>query len=245
LLSSPACYDHNMKFLIVEDEARTAAFLRTGLTEEGFAVDIACNSEQAEEAVTANDYDLILLDVMLPGENGFILCKRWRERGLTTPIIFLTARDEIEDRVQGLNLGGDDYLVKPFSFEELVARIRANLRRSIAQPAPEIHLGDLVVDTNRKRAALGGKPVPLTAREYQLLEYLAHHRGTVVSRARLWEHVWESGNEPDSNVVDVYIRYLRNKLGHERIQTLRGMGYLLRDDEGGGKRNEASRVDAR
>ena len=111
--------------------------------------------------------------------------------------------------------------------------------------APDIHLGELVVDTNRKRATLGGKPVPLTAREYQLLEYLAHHRGTVVSRTRLWEHVWESGNEPDSNVVDVYIRYLRNKLGHERIQTLRGMGYLLRDDEGGGKRNEASRVDAR
>lgn len=225
-----------MKLLIVEDEARTADFLRTGLTEEGFAVDVASNSAQAEEAVAVYDYDLILLDVMLPGENGFTLCRRWREQGLTKPIIFLTARDDVADRVQGLNLGADDYLVKPFSFDELIARIRANLRRSHAQSAPEIQLGELVIDTNRKRALLGGKPVPLTAREYQLLEYLAHHRGTVVSRTRLWEHVWESNEEPDSNVVDVYIRYLRNKLGHERIQTLRGMGYLLRDDEEGRQR---------
>jgi DNA-binding response OmpR family regulator len=224
-----------VKVLIVEDEARTADFLRAGLSEEGFALDVARNSDEAEEAVAVNDYDLVLLDVMLPGENGFTLCQRWRERGLTTPIIFLTARDEVEDRIQGLNLGGDDYLVKPFSFGELVARIRANLRRSHAQPAPNILLGDLVIETSRKRALLDGKPIPLTAREYQLLEYLAHHCGTVVTRAELWEHVWESGGEPDSNVVDVYIRYLRNKLGHERIQTLRGMGYLLRNVEKGGE----------
>lgn len=224
-----------MKVLIVEDEARTADFLRAGLSEEGFALDVARNSDEAEEAVAVNDYDLVLLDVMLPGENGFTLCQRWRERGLTTPIIFLTARDEVEDRIQGLDLGGDDYLVKPFSFGELVARIRANLRRSHAQPAPNILLGDLVIETSRKRALLDGKPIPLTAREYQLLEYLAHHSGTVVTRAELWEHVWESGGEPDSNVVDVYIRYLRNKLGHERIQTLRGMGYLLRNVEEGGE----------
>jgi two-component system copper resistance phosphate regulon response regulator CusR len=166
---------------------------RAGLTEEGFALDVARNSAEAEEAVAVNDYDLILLDVMLPSENGFTLCRRWREQGLTTPIIFLTARDEVEDRIQGLNLGGDDYLVKPFSFGELVARIRANLRRSHAQPAPNIQLGDLVIETSRKRALLDGKPIPLTAREYQLLEYLAHHCGTVVTRAQLWEHVWESG----------------------------------------------------
>lgn len=223
-----------MKILVVEDEARTADFLQVGLAEESFAVDVARDSDQADTAVHLNDYDLILLDVMLPGESGFTLCKRWRAQGLTMPIIFLTARDDIEDRVQGLNLGGDDYLVKPFSFDELVARIRANLRRSMAHPTPDIHLGDLVIETNRKRALVGGKPVPLTAREYQLLEYLAIHRGTVISRARLWEHVWESGGEPDSNVVDVYIRYLRNKLGPERIQTMRGMGYLLTDESATG-----------
>lgn len=219
-----------MKILIVEDEVRTADFLRAGLTEEGFAVDVARDSDQAQAAINLNDYDVILLDVMLPGENGFALCRKWRAVGLTTPIIFLTARDEIEDRVQGLNLGADDYLVKPFSFDELVARIRANLRRSHFHATPEIHIGNLVVDTNRKRAVVSGKPVPLTAREYQLLEYLASHRGIVISRAKLWEHVWESVWEPDSNVVDVYIRYLRNKLGAHRISTVRGMGYVMNEE---------------
>ena len=222
-----------MKILIVEDEARTVDFLRAGLTEEGFALDVARHSDAAEEAVAVNDYDLILLDVMLPGASGFTLCQRWRARGLTTPIIFLTARDEIADRIEGLNLGGDDYLVKPFSFGELVARIRAHLRRASTQPVPDLQLGDLVIETSRKRALLNGQPVPLTAREYQLLEYLAHQHGAVVTRAQLWEHVWESGGEPDSNVVDVYIRYLRKKLGHARIRTLRGMGYVLCDPAGG------------
>jgi DNA-binding response OmpR family regulator len=216
-----------VKILIVEDERRTADFLKTGLTEEGFAVDVARSGEEADSAVGLNDYDVILLDVMLPGESGFSLCRKWRAEGLTIPIIFLTARDEIEDRVQGLNLGADDYLVKPFSFDELVARIRANLRRSLTLATPEIQIGDLIVDTSRKRAFVSGKTVPLTAREYQLLEYLASHRGIVISRAKLWEHVWESGREPDSNVVDVYIRYLRNKLGPQRISTIRGMGYVM------------------
>ena len=219
-----------MKLLVVEDEGITALFLRRGLSEEGFAVDVVSDGESANEAVGVSEYDLILLDVMLPSEDGFSLCRRWRTQGLTMPILFLTARDEIGDRVQGLNLGGDDYLVKPFSFDELLARVRALLRRGgrDLQP-PEIRIGDLVIDTNRRRVARNESIVPLTSREYQMLEYLARHAGKIVSRTELWEHVWETGSEPDSNVVDVYVRYLRNKLGRspDLIETVRGAGYLL------------------
>lgn len=220
-----------MKVLVVEDEEVTAAFLRRGLTEEGFAVDVAETGPAADEAVSVNEYDVILLDVMLPGEDGFSLCRRWRASGITVAILFLTARDEIADRVQGLGLGGDDYLVKPFAFDELVARVRALLRRS-HQPftPPIIILGSISIDTNRRQATRDGIPIALTAREYHLMEYLARNAGRVVTRAELWDHVWESGSEPDSNVVDVYIRYLRNKLGRdlEAIETVRGGGYLLK-----------------
>jgi two-component system, OmpR family, copper resistance phosphate regulon response regulator CusR len=219
-----------MKLLVVEDEETTAAFLRRGLTEEGWVVDVATDGDRAREAVAVYDYDAILLDVMLPGEDGFSLCRRWRAEGLTLPILFLTARDEIADRVEGLNLGADDYLVKPFAFEELLARVRALLRRgrNIAVPA-EIRIGDLVIDTNRRRVERDGKRIPMTAREYQLLEYLARNAGKIVTRTALWDHVWESGAEPDSNVVDVYVRYLRNKLGRapDLIETVRGAGYVL------------------
>jgi DNA-binding response OmpR family regulator len=221
-----------MKLLVVEDEGITALFLRRGLSEEGFAVDVVSDGESANEAVGVSDYDLILLDVMLPSEDGFSLCQRWRAEGLTTPILFLTARDEIGDRVQGLNLGGDDYLVKPFSFDELLARVRALLRRGRRElQTPDIQIGDLVIDTNRRRVARNGSIVPLTSREYQMLEYLARHAGKIVTRTDLWEHVWETGSEPDSNVVDVYVRYLRNKLGRspDLIETVRGAGYLLED----------------
>jgi DNA-binding response OmpR family regulator len=221
-----------MKLLVVEDESTTALFLRRGLSEEGFAVDVAADGESANHAVTVSDYDAILLDVMLPGEDGFSLCRRWRAQGVTTPILFLTARDEIADRVQGLNLGGDDYLVKPFAFEELLARVRALLRRGRQErQPPEIRIGDLVIDTNRRRVTRGGAIIPLTAREYQMLEYLARRPGKIVTRTELWEHVWETGTEPDSNVVDVYIRYLRNKLGRspDLIETVRGAGYRIEE----------------
>lgn len=220
-----------VKILVVEDEEATANFLRKGLSEEGFAVDVASDAVRAETAVIIHEYDLILLDVMLPIQDGFSLCKQWRESGLTIPILFLTARDAIHDRVQGLELGGDDYLIKPFAFDELLARIRSLLRRGTrpAQPA-QLHFGDIVIDTNRRRVLRNESVIPLTAREYQLLEYLAFNADRVITRTALWEHVWETGAEPDSNVVDVYIRYLRNKLGRdiELIETVRGAGYILK-----------------
>lgn len=219
-----------MKVLVVEDEAPTAAFLRRGLTEEGFAVDIAADAAAAEEAVAVNEYDAIVLDVLLPGADGFSLCERWRTRGVQVPILFLTACDDVADRVRGLDLGGDDYLVKPFAFEELLARLRVLLRRAgSGQAEPELRIGDLVIDPSRRRVSRRGLPVPLTMREFQILEFLARHSGRVVSRAALWEHVWETDAIPDSNVVDVYVRYLRNKLGRDPdlIRTVRGGGYVL------------------
>ena len=219
-----------MKILVVEDEAPTAAFLKRGLGEEGFAVDVARDAAEAAEALGLYDYDLILLDVMLPGSDGFTLCRRWRASGVTAPILFLTAREDVADRVRGLDAGGDDYLVKPFAFAELLARVRALLRRPHAGSVPpEIHVGDLVIDTNRRHVTRAGTAVALTTREYQLLEFLARNAGKIVTRTALWDHVWESGSEPDSNVVDVYVRYLRNKLGRQPdlIRTVRGGGYVL------------------
>lgn len=162
-----------MKLLVVEDEAPTAAYLRRGLSEEGFAVDVAIDAGTADAAMSVYQYDVILLDVMLPGGDGFSLCAKWRGEGVTTPVLFLTARDEVSDRVHGLNLGGDDYLVKPFAFEELLARVRALLRRQSPAGTAVFERGELRIDTARRRVTRGGKVVPLTAREYQLLEYFA------------------------------------------------------------------------
>jgi DNA-binding response OmpR family regulator len=223
-----------VKILVVEDEAPTATALKRGLGEEGFAVDVAADAPAADDAVGVYDYDAIVLDVRLPGGDGFALCRRWREAGLTTPILFLTACDDVADRVRGLDLGGDDYLVKPFAFEELLARVRALVRRGpAAQPSPALRVGDLVIDTARRRVTRAERIVPLTAREYQILEFLARNAGRVVTRTALWEHVWESEAVPDSNVVDVYVRYLRNKLGREPdlIRTVRGGGYVLEGPE--------------
>ena len=223
-----------MKVLVVEDEAPTAAALKRGLGEEGFAVDVATDAPAANEAVRVYEYDAIVLDVRLPGGHGFDLCRRWREAGITTPIIFLTACDDVADRVRGLDLGADDYLVKPFAFEELLARVRALVRRGpAAQASPELRVGDLVIDTARRRVTRGSRIVPLTAREYQMLEFLARNAGRVVTRTALWEHVWESDAVPDSNVVDVYVRYLRNKLHRDPdlIRTVRGGGYVLEAPE--------------
>jgi two-component system copper resistance phosphate regulon response regulator CusR len=218
-----------MKLLIVEDEGPASAFLRRGFSEEGFAVDVAGDVAAAEQAVAVYDYDAIVLDVMLPGGDGFALCRRWRQAGMTTPIIFLTARDDIADRVHGLELGADDYLVKPFAFAELLARVRALLRRRTPPAPAEIRIRDVVIDTARRRVTRGGRPVPLTQREYQLLEHLARHAGLTVTRTALWEHVWDSASIPDSNVVDVYVRRLRDKLGRdpEIIETVRGAGYVM------------------
>lgn len=218
-----------MKLLVVEDEVRGAAFLQRGLVEEGYAVDIARDAPSAEEAVALQSYDLIVLDVMLPGKDGFTLCQQWRRAGVTSPILFLTARDATADLVAGLDQGGDDYLVKPFAFEVLLARIRALLRRTLsARTPPVLVFEELEIDTNTRAVQRAGVPVTLTTREYQLLEYLAFQPERTISRTQLWEHIWETGSEPDSNVVDVYIGYLRQKLGRERIETVRGQGYRLK-----------------
>lgn len=220
----------SVKLLVVEDERAGAEFLRKGLSEEGFAVDVATDGDEADDAVHEIDYDAVILDVMLPGQDGFTLCRRWRAEGIAIPILFLTARDDVADRVRGLNLGGDDYLTKPFAFAELVARVKALGRRDrAAGAAPEIRIGDLLLDTAARRVTRAGRTIPLTAREYQLLEHLARGAGKVVTRRDLWEHVWESDSEPDSNAVDVYVRYLRNKLGRnpDLIRTVRGAGYVL------------------
>lgn len=218
-----------MKLLVVEDERETSAFLRQGLEEEGFVVDAAYDAPSADEAVAVNHYDAIILDVMLPGGDGYELCSQWRRQGLGAPLIFLTARDQVQDRIRGLNLGADDYLVKPFVFAELVARLRAHLRRQEIAPSERIEVGPLVIHLGDHRALLDGEPLPLTAREYLVLERLARSAGRLVSRSELWESVWESGLEPGSNVVDVYIGYLRSKLGSHRdlISTVRGRGYRL------------------
>lgn len=219
-----------MKLLVVEDEPTAAAFLVQGLREEGYAVDSASRSSEADEAVAVYEYDAILLDVMIPGQSGFDLCKKWRSQGITTPILFLTARSEVGDRIQGLDLGGDDYLVKPYSFEELLARVRVMLRRRAGiGGGSTLCFGDLSLDTAAQRAFRNGIEIPLSAKEYQLLEFFAMHAGKLVTRTMLWEHVWESNSEPDSNVVDVYVGYLRKKLGREPefLETRRGQGYMF------------------
>ena len=223
-----------MKLLVVEDEENTLGFLFRGLREEGFVVDLARTAAEADLAVHDQDYDAVLLDVMLPGEDGFSLCRRWRGQGLNVPVLFVTARDSLPDRVEGLNLGADDYLVKPFAFEELLARLHARLRRrqGSAKLQPLL-LGPLELDVAAHQARLHGAPLELTAREFLILELLAANVHQVVSRAQIWEQAWETGAEPSSNVIDVYIGYLRNKLGEARgmLQTVRGLGYRLSPPE--------------
>lgn len=220
-----------MKILIVEDEEITASYLRRGLSEEGYLVEVVHEADLADEAVHLQNFDLILLDIMLPGRDGCSLCREWRSQGLTTPVLILSGRQTIGDRVYGLDSGADDYLVKPFAFEELLARMRALLRRlsSAAPTFREIRIRSLCLDPERKRVTLDGKALELTAREYILLEVLARNAGRVVSRTVLWESAWESHAEPNSNVVDVYIGYLRRKLGDhaDLLKTVRGSGYVL------------------
>ena len=226
-----------MKLLIVEDEAPTAAFLRRGLSEEGFAVDVAADARAAEQFVQVYDYDVIVLDVMLPGGDGFSLCRRWRAAGITTPIIFLTARDEVTDRVHGLELGGDDYLVKPFAFAEVLARLRALLRRGRGVDALRLVSGDVEMDVIARRVTRAGRPVDLTAREFELLECLLRHERQVVSRDTLARDVWHEPARSATldNVIDVHIARLRRKIDAEfpvkMIHTVRGVGFVMREDE--------------
>ena len=220
-----------MRVLVVEDEERIAEFVRNGLTEHGYAVDVACDGDEALDWADVAAFDLIILDVMLPVRDGFDVCRTLRARGLRTPILMLTARDAVEDRVQGLDSGADDYLVKPFAFAELLARLRALTRREPQVRSPVLQLGDLVLDSTTREVTRGGRLLDLTTKEYGLLEYLMRHQNQVLTRTMIAEHVWNYDFDNATNVIDVHIRNLRRKLDDpfpaKLIQTVRGAGYRI------------------
>jgi two-component system copper resistance phosphate regulon response regulator CusR len=221
--------------LVAEDHPTLAASLTEGLREEGYAVDLVTTGDEALRLARAEPYDCILLDIMLPGRDGFEVLKALRHAGRDTPVLCLTARDAIEDRVKGLDSGADDYLLKPFAWEELLARVRTLIRRRHGHPSAILQVADLAIDTVRKSVSRGGRPIRLSAREYGLLEYLAHRRGHVVSRTDMWAHLYDGNDQSTSNVVDVYIGYLRRKVDEgadvKLIHTRRGLGYVLDVEE--------------
>jgi len=220
-----------MRLLLIEDDRKAARLLAKGLQEEGFVVDVAPTGEDGEEKAAVNEYDLIVLDWVLPGKDGLAVCRALRAGATSTPILMLTARDSVADRVSGLSTGADDYLTKPFAFAELLARIRALLRRSrVAQPAV-LRVADLTLDPATRRVTRGYGPVMLTPREYAILEALMRNAGEVVSRTRLTERVWDDASEVLDNLLDVHVSHLRNKIDHGAsvplIHTIRGVGYRL------------------
>ena len=215
-----------MRALVVEDYAPVRDAVVEGLTENGFAVDSSSDGEEGLWYAQQNPYDVIVLDLMLPKRDGMSILKALRAGGSTVPVLVLTAKDGVDDRVRGLDTGADDYLVKPFAFAELLARVRALVRRHYTA-TPVIHVGDLALDTTKRAVVRDGETIALSAREYALLEYLAMRAGQLVTRTEIWEHVYDFHSDAHSNVVDVYIGYLRNKLGAELIETRRGQGYVL------------------
>jgi two-component system OmpR family response regulator len=226
-----------MRALVVEDEVKMAALIRRGLVEEGYAADVARTGEEALWMARATPYDAIVLDVMLPGRNGLEVCRSLRESGVWSPILMLTARDGVEDKVSGLDSGADDYLSKPFSFAELLARLRALTRRGPSERPAVLEVGTLRLDPATRQAWRGQAEVDLSAKEFALLETFMRNPGDVLTRLDLLEHAWDYGYENRSNVVDVYVRYLRAKIdrpfGLDSIETVRGVGYRLRRDGGG------------
>jgi heavy metal response regulator len=220
-----------LRLLVVEDEPGIAAFLKQGLTEEGYAVDVVGDGEQAIAFALSAPYDAIILDILLPKKDGFQVCAELRRRSLRTPILMLTARGAVEDRVRGLDTGADDYLVKPFAFAELLARVRALLRRPAVALPTLLQVGDLTLDPVTRRVQRAGRPIELTPKEFSLLELLMRHPGQVLSRTQIAEHVWNYNFFHQSNVVDVYVRYLRRKIDdgfqHRLIHTVRGAGYKI------------------
>lgn len=223
-----------MRVLIIEDYQPLAKYLEQGLREAGYVVDSALDGEQGLARAEVDEYDAIILDLMLPRLDGFTLLTRLRQRG-ATPVLILSARDSLGDRVQGLDLGADDYLIKPFEFEELLARLRAIVRRRYGTPASLIRIADLELDTTARSVRRAGVSIALSAREYSLLEYLAARRGQVVARSEIKDHVYDFASELSSNVIDVYIGYLRKKVDQDHpqklIQTRRGLGYVLGESE--------------
>lgn len=225
-----------MRILVVEDDTRLANLIAKGLREHAYAVDVATDAEGALVQAAVNQYDAVVLDVVLPRRSGFDVVRELRARGSSVPVLMLTARDAVRDRIAGLDSGADDYLVKPFDFGELVARLRALLRRSPVVLPEEIVVADLVIDTRAQRVHRAGEPISLTAKEYTLLEYLARNAGRVVSRADITAHVWDENHDPFTNAIEVYINRLRRKVDRDGLQPLlgtrRGAGYVLASSDG-------------
>jgi two-component system copper resistance phosphate regulon response regulator CusR len=221
-----------LRILIVEDEPKTSAYARKGLSEHGFVVDVAENGADGSHLALTSDYDLVVLDVMLPGIDGWTVLREIRDRK-TTPVLFLTARDEVADKVKGLELGADDYLVKPFAFSELLARVRSVLRRGGKPAAERLRVGDLEIDPRRRKVSRGEKKIDLTGKEFALLDCLVRNCGEVMSRTLIAEHVWDMNFDSDTNVVDVAMRRLRAKVDDpfevKLIRTVRGVGYVIED----------------
>lgn len=222
-----------MRVLVVEDEKKTVEYLRKGLSEHGFVVDVAENGEDGLHLASTGDYALIILDVMMPDKDGWSVVRDLRRSGIQTPVVFLTAKDTLDDKVRGLELGADDYMVKPFAFTELLARIRTILRRSPERRPETVRIADLEIDFFRHKASRAGRRIDLSPKEFVTLWFLASHRGEVLSRTLISEHVWDVNFESDANIVDVAIRRLRKKVDEpfptSLIHTVRGVGYVLED----------------
>jgi two-component system copper resistance phosphate regulon response regulator CusR len=224
-----------VRVLIIEDESKIVSFIKRGLKEEGYSVDVAADGEEGHFLATTQGYDIIILDLMLPKLDGISLCRKLREEKVGVPILMLTARSTIQDKVTGLDSGADDYLTKPFAFEELLARCRALLRKGAEKAPTKLQVADLTLDLLTRKVSRQGKEIALTPKEFALLEYLMRNEGIVVTRTMISEHVWDIHFDTLTNVIDVYISYLRSKIdaGHEKplIHTLRGRGYLLKAPE--------------
>jgi len=221
-----------MRILVVDDDRRLCAVIKRGFLEEGYAVDLAYDGEEGEYLAEVNPYDLVILDIMLPNKDGIEVCRELRAKKINTPILMLTAKDTVEDRVRGLDTGADDYLVKPFAFNELLARVRALLRREGISRSPELRVGDLILNGLTRQVWRAQRPIELTTKEYVILEYFMYHPNVVVTRTMIEEHAWDYNFDSLSNLVDVYIRRLRRKIDNEGedslIETLRGAGYRLK-----------------
>jgi heavy metal response regulator len=222
-----------MRVLIIEDEKKVLNFIKQGLEEERYIVDVASDGITGLEIALNNHFDAIILDVMLPGKDGYTVLKELRDAGSTIPVLMLTARDSVEDKVHGLDLGADDYLPKPFSFEELTARLRALMRRTTPEKTTKLKCGDLILDTVTHIAIKNGKEIDLTTKEYALLEYLMRNKNRILSRSTITQHVWKHNFDTDSNIIDVYIKRLRMKIDGDdekpMIQSIRGVGYRMRE----------------
>ncbi len=220
-----------MRILIVEDDKKVAAFLQKGLREEQYAVDVCRNGEDAVYEAQVHPYDVIILDIMLPGKDGFTICRELRENNVLTPILMLTAKDSLEDKIIGLSEGADDYLTKPFSFEELLARIRALLRRNQDYKTGLLKVADLELDPLRRTVQRGGTPITLSGKEYAFLEYLLRNKGIILSQSKIIDHVWDRNYDGTSNLINVYINHLREKIDKDAevklIKTVRGQGYKI------------------